>query len=363
MSHEKEKAACGSVIDIDNRAKDCPALSEKDTEYSQNIKLFRREREKAYQKLYDQMAEQKELSPNERKQLQEDVAHEVNRLEQAKREYFKAYWWAGEHADELRTRLKEGKSSEAKRRLLRRAPANSVIDYEERRKHNFAAGMNFYKIALICFAGSFAGVIVEMLWCLITKGYLESRAGLVYGPFNLLYGVGAVAITRMLYAYRNRSTLYSFVGGMLVGSAVEYVLSWAQELAFGSVSWDYSHMPFNINGRICLLYSVFWGVLGVFWIKSLYPRLAKWILKIPNDIGKTVTIALCIVFAIDATVSVIAVDRWSHRIYGDAPQSAFGACIDEIFPDERMERIYANMHFFAERGNDGGQAEEKLPSE
>ena len=95
-------------------------------------------------------------------------------------------------------------------------------------------------IKLICFSGSFAGVIVELLWCLLRNGYLESRSGLVYGPFNLLYGAGATALTLALYRFRNRNSWISFLGGFLVGSAVEYACSWGQEMIFGSCSWDYS---------------------------------------------------------------------------------------------------------------------------
>lgn len=314
-------------------------------EYSQAVLDFQAYEEKRYQQLYDDMAEQRKLPEDEQTALTQRVNAEVEMLEQSKNKLRRAYRWASDHADELRTRLKEGKVSEAGKLIIKRAPANSVIDYEEKRSGNFAAGMNFYKIALICFAGSFAGVVVEMLWCLLTNGYVESRAGLVYGPFNLLYGVGAVAITVALYRYRNRSGLISFAGGMLVGSIIEYLLSWGQEMMFGSVSWDYSHLPFNLNGRICLMYSVFWGVLGVLWIKSLYPRLAKLILKIPNEAGKIITIALCIFFLMDAIVSVAAVERWSRRLNGTASDTAYGRLMDERFPDERMERIYANMEF------------------
>lgn len=170
--------------------------------------------------------------------------------------------------------------------------------------------MNIYKILLVCFIGSFAGVVVELLWCLLTNGYLESRSGLVYGPFNLLYGVGAVALSLCLYKFRNRGSWISFIGGFFVGSIVEYVCSWGQELLFGSRSWDYSYMPFNINGRICLLYSVFWGILGVIWIKKIYPRMAKAILKIPNNIGKIVTWILVVFFVFNGFMSAVSMFRY-----------------------------------------------------
>ena len=131
----------------------------------------------------------------------------------------------------------------------------------------------------------------------------------------------------------------------MIGSIVEYACSWGQELLFGSRSWDYSHLPFNINGRICLLYSIFWGVLGVLWIKNIYPRMAKVILKIPNHIGKIITWALTVFFVFNACMSGVSIFRWSQRIEGIEPSNAFWKLIDERFPNERMEAIYANMEF------------------
>ncbi len=248
-------------------------------------------------------------------------------------------------SDELSARGNDIKNQNKKRKLISAAPANAAIDFSENRSDHFAKGLNIYKILLICFIGSFAGVIIEMLWCLVINGYIESRSGLVYGPFNLLYGIGAAALSFCLYRFRNRGWWISFLGGMVIGSIVEYVCSWVQELMFGSRSWDYSHMPFNINGRICLLYSIFWGVLGVFWIKNIYPRMAKWILKIPNRIGKIITWTLTVFFVFNACMSAVSIFRWSQRIEGVEPSNAFWQCIDKRFPDERMERIYANMEF------------------
>ena len=173
-----------------------------------------------------------------------------------------------EAADEVSARFNDLTKARKKSRLpvvgrmVGRAPANAVIDLEEEREDHFARGLNLYKLLLILYIGSFAGVMVELIWCFLRHGYLESRAGLVYGPFNLLYGVGAVVLTVFLYRYRNRGRWLSFLVGMAVGSAVEYACSFAQEIFLGSRSWDYSDMPFNLNGRICLLYSVFWGLWG-----------------------------------------------------------------------------------------------------
>ena len=270
----------------------------------------------------------------------------VDSLKRASNNIFKAWRQIYSASDELNARRNDIKHQEKNRVLPIAPPSNAEIDLgESRARHFFAKGLNVYKLLLIYYIGSFAGVIIEMLWCLIRNGYIESRAGLVYGPFNPLYGTGTVLLTVCLYRFRNRGSLLSFLGGMLVGSILEYVCSWGQEFVLGSRSWDYSDIPFNINGRICLLYSVFWGLLSVFWIKNLYPRIAKWILKLPNRIGKIVTWILTIFFIFNILMSGAAMFRWSQRIDGIAPSNPFWEFIDERFPDSRMEKVYANMEF------------------
>lgn len=277
--------------------------------------------------------------------LEEAVQEELESLRRTSRTLAQAYQAANNLEDELNARLRDMRTARDRKWYVPNPPANAAIDLAEVKQDHFAQGLNLYKILLICVAGSFAGVVVEMLWCILTNGYLESRAGLVYGPFNLLYGAGAVCLTLVLYKYRNRGYQWSFLGGFLVGSVLEYVCSWAQEALLGSRSWDYSSMPLNLNGRICFLYSVFWGALGVFWIKDLYPRMAKYILKIPNRIGRPLTWAFTIFLAVNAVVSCVAVGRWSQRVEGLPPASGFWEFVDQRFPDERMERIFANMEF------------------
>lgn len=307
------------------------AIEEVSTELLLSVERLREGLEEYYPRLLEEDLEE------EAKLKAESLKRTSGNLSKSAREVYKM-------EDELSGRRLDVKQERADNRLIS-APANATIDIRELELNHFAQGLNIYKMLLVCFIGSFIGVIIEMVWCLARNGYIESRAGLVYGPFNLVYGAGALALTVSLYRYRNRSVSVSFIGGMIIGSLVEYASSWVQELLFGSRSWDYSNMVFNIHGRINLLYAFFWGLLAVLWIKNLYPRMAKWILKIPNTIGKTVTWMLLAFFIINVSLSILAVTRWSQRIETIEPANAFWSMIDERFPDERMERIYANMVF------------------
>ena len=255
--------------------------------------------------------------------------------------------------DEVETRLKETEQYDRKKkkkmRILPPAPTNAQIDYREKQEAHFAQGMTFYKLFWVFFIGCFAGVVLETIYCLIQRGHYESRVGLIYGPFNLVYGIGALCLSGALYQFRNRGRVFSFVGGFIVGSVVDYACSWFQEVCFGSTSWDYSNMPYNLNGRICLLYSIFWGILGIFWIKDIYPRMAKWILKIPNKVGKPLTWALLVFMVFNSVMTLFTSLRWTARREGIAPRNAFETYLDEHYPDERMQKIFANAEFTEDR--------------
>ena len=255
--------------------------------------------------------------------------------------------------DEVETRLKETEQYDRRKkkkvRILPPAPTNAQIDYREKQEAHFAQGMTFYKLFWVFFIGCFAGVVLETIYCLIQRGHYESRVGLIYGPFNLVYGIGALCLSGALYQFRNRGRVFSFVGGFVVGSVVEYACSWFQEVCFGSTSWDYSNMPYNLNGRICLLYSIFWGILGIFWIKDIYPRMAKWILKIPNKVGKPPTWVLLVFMVFNSVMTLFTSLRWTARREGIEPRNAFEAYLDEHYPDERMQKIFANAEFTEDR--------------
>lgn len=227
-------------------------------------------------------------------------------------------------------------------------PDMAAIEREERRIRHFAQGLNFYKLFWIFFIGSFLGVVVETIWCILTRGQYESRVGLLFGPFNLVYGFGALALAIGLYWLRTKRDALILLGGAVIGSGVEYVCSWVQERMFGSHSWDYSQMPLNVNGRISLLYSLFWGFLAIWWVKDIFPLLSRWILKIPNRVGKPLTWALCLFMLVNTVMSGYAVTRWVERQQDLPATDEMEEWMDAHYPDNRMKKIYANMEFIVE---------------
>lgn len=209
-------------------------------------------------------------------------------------------------------------------------------------KNKFAEGLCFDKLVWIFLICCVVGFIVETIWCIIRNGHIESRKSLVYGPYSIAYGIGGVILTLALYKLKNVHLGKIFLTSFIVGTAAEYICSLGQEIVFGSVAWDYSNVPLNINGRVCLLYSVFWGILGIVWIKLIYPFMSVLIEKMPVNAGKVLTLAFIVFFIFDSFMSATAALRMDERREGIQPSNNFEVFLDNHFDDERMHKIYAN---------------------
>lgn len=214
-----------------------------------------------------------------------------------------------------------------------------------REEKPFASGMNFYKLFWVFFLGCIAGVIVETLWCLFREHMIENRSGVIYGPFNPVYGFGALIMTVCLHKLSKKRDIWIFFGSMVLGGAFEYVCSLFQEIVMGTISWDYSGMALEFGGRTSLLYSFFWGILGLFWIKDLYPRLSRLIEKIPNKVGKPLTWVLCVFMIFNMAISSLAVMRQTERHEGVPAEDPVREFLDRHYTDEFLAKIYPNMIF------------------
>ena len=123
--------------------------------------------------------------------------------------------------------------------------------------------------------GSIVGYIYEMIVVLVQKGYFESRQGLIYGPFTPVYGIGMVIYYLILDSMNTDNKIEIFFVTMILGGITEYLCSFIQEKAFGTISWDYSYLHFHLNGRTSLLHCTYWGIAGVLYKICIVPRLGK----------------------------------------------------------------------------------------
>ena len=229
-------------------------------------------------------------------------------------------------------------------------------------------GFTIIQILAYFIVYSVAGYIIETIFGIVTKGVLESRKSFLYGPFCGIYGVGAVVMIIGLQRFKkNNYTL--FAGGFIIGSIIEYVISFIGEWFFHIKWWDYSSMPFNINGRICVWFSFFWGALAIYLMSHIHPKVDKLIEKIKPSILKPLTIILTILIFIDFIVTGFALKMFFVRIvnqydldiegvemYFDTYSKLYEnekvkSFVDKHFSNEKMLKTFPNIKVTKKDGN------------
>lgn len=190
--------------------------------------------------------------------------------------------------------------------------------------------------------GSILGYIFEMGVVLFQKHCFESRQGVIYGPLTPIYGAGAVIYYLILNNIKIKDKVKIFLITAILGGITEYLFSLMQEKIFGTISWDYSHLLFNINGRTSLLHCTYWGIAGILYITYIEPLLNRLKQSIEQKNLKLVTIICSTLMFFNLSISFVAANRQTERRMNIPPESKLDMFLDEHYPDEYMDKIYAN---------------------
>ena len=214
---------------------------------------------------------------------------------------------------------------------------------------------------LVC---SCAGVLVEGFFCLVVTGRLELRLGLLYLPLRPLYGVGGTACAVLLTPLLDHPVVV-FVLSAVICSAVEYGAGWAVERAFRTTSWDYTDKRLHLHGRICLQYSLAWGVLATAALYASRPLLEAVTGPGPRP-GGTLLAVLVVLTLLSTALTLAALTRVRRRLdRAGAPARVDPAtpadawwerAVDRLVPDAVLVHSFPRMGLTAELqqlGRDG----------
>lgn len=226
--------------------------------------------------------------------------------------------------------------------------------------------ITFKRILAYFIIYSFLGFIIETIFGMLTKGVIESRQSCLYGPFCCIYGLGAAVMIPGLQKFKKKNWTL-FLAGAIEGSIVEYVISWLGEIVFHIKWWDYSNMPFDINGRICLLFTIFWGILALLLMRLINPYIEKFIDKIPKKLFSVLTIGGTILLILDLLITAFGLQVFYTRftkkydlnlvedknlmVSQEVLENEFVQKLSNtIFTDEKMLRTFPNIKY---KDNDG----------
>lgn len=176
--------------------------------------------------------------------------------------------------------------------------------------------MKFFDYSLLdyifyFFFYSFIGWFFESCYCSIRPKKWVNR-GFLRGPLCPIYGTGGLVmmvcllplrhITKSLYI----NELIIFVAGAILCDIVEFMTSYIMEKLFNARWWDYSNKKFNIQGRICLTHTFYWGTCSCLFVFILEPIMNLYIVGQVSESSRNIlTYIFLTVFAFDLLDTVI----------------------------------------------------------
>ena len=164
-----------------------------------------------------------------------------------------------------------------------------------RKKNSF----DYY--VLLFFLVSFFGWIWEVCIYLVREKTFVNR-GILTGPWLPVYGAGALFLYLLLHRWQKKPVLVFFIS-MIVCSALEYATGYFLVKMWGVKWWDYSGMFLNLNGHICFMSCLMFGIGGVFLMFFVFPIYTALYHKIPEKVRRMLMFALLILFVADAAYS------------------------------------------------------------
>ena len=218
--------------------------------------------------------------------------------------------------------------------------------------------INLWYIWIYFIFYSFCGFILETIFGIFSKGVLESRQSFLFSPFFVVYGIGALLIILFLSKFKDNPIILFFFGAV-IGTITEYLMSYFCEILFHFKWWDYSEISLNINGRVCLYFSIIWGFLSIILIKYVNPLLNKFLNFLKNNVNKKIlklVLVLTIVFLIfDASVTAVALKSFYAKIINDfdldiALENSY-SLKNELFFEKNMVLKFPNMQIAGTKYN------------
>lgn len=213
--------------------------------------------------------------------------------------------------------------------------------------------LNFYNIFWVFVVCCVLGLVIEVVYhmTVVDPGHYQDRAGMLYGPFSPIYGVGAVLLTTVLNRFHDRNPLVIFFISALIGGAFEFFVSWFMETAFGITAWDYTGTFLSIGGRTNGMFMAMWGTLGLVWIKLTLPLVLKLINRIPWNWRYAATTIAAVLMLVDATLTLASLDCWYEREAGTMDYenaSAIAQFCNDHYNNDFMANRFQSMTIHAE---------------
>lgn len=191
-----------------------------------------------------------------------------------------------------------------------------------------------YEAVWIFMIYAFIGWCTEVSYAALDLGKFVNR-GFLNGPYCPIYGFGVLIVVAVLTPLKE-NLLILFLGSFVLTSVLEYITGYVLEKAFHNKWWDYSDLPFNVKGYICLKFSVLWGLACSFIMLILHPLIFGFVHLIPKITGTVCLVLLTLAFTVDCIFTISNILNFNKRL------TVMGEIADKLkkISDEIGENIY-----------------------
>ncbi len=170
----------------------------------------------------------------------------------------------------------------------------------------------FLRLALLFFIYAFLGWCTEVAFAACKEGRFVNR-GFLNGPVCPIYGFGVVGVALALRPVMDSLPLL-FLGSVVITSLIEFVTGFVLEKVFHAKWWDYSGMPLNIMGYVCLLFSLIWGVACTVIMKLVYPPIEHLVYGLPKPLLIVLVCVFFAVLAVDLAATLATIRKLNERL-------------------------------------------------
>lgn len=238
--------------------------------------------------------------------------------------------------------------------LERSQKQNTALQEVDVRQKLIDANANYSNLFWLFMLGNVLGVVLEGGWCLTRYGHWETHVVTIWGPFCLIYGIGAVGFYIVSVLLSNKKMLTQFIAFALIGTVVEYASSALLEYGLHMRAWDYSSHFGNIAGRVSLQMALIWGALGVMFAWLAVPLLRKLFGLLQGKQWRTAAACVTVFMIVNITLTAVCLVHWKDRHEGVPPRNNVETFIDETYPDHKMEARFCEWSFLDEESRAGG---------
>lgn len=172
--------------------------------------------------------------------------------------------------------------------------------------------MSIYYSILYFFVYGFLGWCTEVIFAAFKQHRFVNR-GFLNGSICPIYGVGVTLVIACLEAFQS-NLLLLYISSVILVTVLEGVTGWAMDKLFHNKWWDYSKLPFNIGGYVCLLFSLIWGVACVFIVYFVHPLIHQVLSLIPHTAGIALIAILGIALLSDIIVTTSAIVKFNQYL-------------------------------------------------